>query len=187
MIGYLTGTVLMMDGTELLVETGGVGYRVSVPARVAAEAHIGGAITLWTRQIVREDALELVGFLDNSDTRLFDSLTSISGVGPKAAIAIFALGTAREIQSNILRGEVAFVQGAKGIGKKTAERIVLELKGSLEDVLDAREIGATDSEVIDALVALGYSQRDASETASSIDRDLKVEDRIREALRSMRA
>jgi len=169
----------------LLVETGGVGYRVQVPARVASQVKTGDSLSLWTRQIVREDAIELVGFMEESDSRLFDSLTSVSKVGPKAALSILSLAPAHEVQSQILAGNIEFISTGKGIGKKTAERLVLELKGSLEDVLEHRESQSADQEVAEALVTLGYTQREAIQAAAAVDRNLPVQERVKEALRSM--
>lgn len=169
MIGSLTGTVTYRDDSSLLLDVHGVGYRVFIPASLSV-SH-GATITLFTHTHVREDLLELYGFSDHSDLRLFIYLISVSGVGCRTALGIFSIGSRQEIIKAITSNDVSFFTSVPRLGKKNAQKIIIELKNKLggEEDLD---LGATDTssdEVIAALKSLGFQPSEARAALKSLE------------------
>jgi len=135
MIGWLGGTLKARDAEgRLVVEVGGVGYLVSVPLSVAADLPLGAPLELWIHTHVREDDLALFGFEDEVALQTFRALTAISGVGPKVALAVLGQTPPAELSSAVLAGDIARLSRAKGVGKRLAERLAVELKGKLDFV-----------------------------------------------------
>ena len=132
MITRITGTIVERGPELVVVETGGIGYAVRVPATLAVGLRDGAIVTLQTHFHIREDAQELYGFSDRESRIFFEKLIGISGVGPKTAIHIMALGTVTEIKTAVAREDVAFLTSVAGIGRKIAERIVVELKEAMQ-------------------------------------------------------
>ncbi len=169
--------------------TGGVGYRVKVSPNASLNCIVGTEVTLDTYLVVREDVLELSGFANIAEKELFKQFITVTGVGPKTALHLLSLGTVEEITIAIGRGDIDYLTKVSGIGKKTAERIVVELKSKLKEHLE--ESGTTFTpgsdtlgDVIDALVTLGYSVLQARETAKKLDPAGKTSEQLlREALR----
>jgi Holliday junction DNA helicase RuvA len=184
-ISRLRGTPAGRTLDGLVVDVGGVGYLVSATPSVLRRADGGAELTVETYLHVREDALQLYGFGDAAERSLFTQLLGVSGIGPKVALAVVSSAPAEELQRAIALKDSARFQAIPGIGKKTAERIVLELEGSIADSVpgvgsDApRELVARD-----ALVELGYSVIEAEQALAAVDPELPVEERVREALRS---
>jgi holliday junction DNA helicase RuvA len=172
-----------IDG--LVIDVGGVGYLVSATPSVLRRADGVAELTVETYLHVREDAMQLYGFADAAERALFVRLLGVSGIGPKVALAVVSSASPEELQRAIALRDSARFQAIPGIGKKTAERIVLELEGSLADALTG-QTGEPPGELVarDALVELGYSLVEAEQALAAVDPELPAEERVREALRS---
>jgi Holliday junction DNA helicase RuvA len=185
MIAYIQGTILAKGSNYLIVIPDTIGYRVFVSSEIVSESPQGAVIELFTYHSVKEDAQDLYGFRTQSDLAMFEKLISISGVGPKSALGVLAAASVQELESAIVRGDASILTKVSGIGKKTAERIVLELKGKISSF----EIGSQghevsqDVEVLEALESLGYSLEHAREALQQLDSSLSVDAKIKEALR----
>jgi len=183
MIGSLRGTVVAVNPTSLVLEVNGVGYRVVVPPSILSFSKTGDALFLLIHEHIREDMDELYGFMQAADLGLFEQLLSISGVGPKVAMTILSVGSADAVRRAIMAGDLDTLTSVPGVGKKTAQKIVLELKGQIVDV---SQMPKEDQEVIQALQSLGYPASEAKEALKNLSGDLKdVSARVREALRLM--
>jgi len=184
-ISRLRGVPAGRSADGLVLDVGGVGYLVAVTPGALARSDGTHEVTLETYLHVREDALQLYGFADADERELFVSLLGVSGIGPKVALAVVSGSTASELRRAIALGDAARFQAIPGIGKKTAERIVLELKGSLPETLDPRGDAPSSAELTarDALVELGYSVVEAERVLAGVDPGLSAEERVREALK----
>jgi holliday junction DNA helicase RuvA len=189
-ISRLRGTVAGRTPDGLVVDVGGVGYLVAATPSVLRRAEGGGELIVETYLHVREDALQLYGFAEPSERELFLHLLAVGGIGPKVALSVVSSAPAAELRRAIVLADPARFQAIPGIGKKTAERIVLELKEKLgsEDVVALPSLpGApTSAHVVarDALVELGYTVVEAETALARTDPGLSAEERVREALRS---
>jgi Holliday junction DNA helicase RuvA len=182
MIARLRGRIAGRAGAGLIVDVNGVGYLVHATPTVQRLG--GGEVTLEVHTIVREDALQLYGFATGEERELFELLLGVSGVGPKVALAIVSGSTPAELRRAIARDDVKRFQAIQGVGLKTAQRVVLELKEKLT-VADAMAAEANESTLArDALVNLGWSLLDAERALATIDEALPVEEQVREALRA---
>jgi holliday junction DNA helicase RuvA len=184
MIGYVSGVMRgAMRGT-MVIDTGGVGYRVRVTATTLAKTREEETLALWTYLAVRENAQELFGFETKEELAWFELLLTVSGVGPRSALAILNAVDQETLERAITRNDANALSHAYGIGKKTAEKVVLELKEKVGAVGDKGGISGSDADVVDALVGLGYSAREARDAVRELPKDLeKTEARIREAIR----
>lgn len=162
MIAYLSGTIYEKDKQTLTLVAGGVGYKIFVSNKLLEELKIEQAIEVYTHLHIREDAWELYGFKTRIDLDFFKLLLSVNGVGPKSALHIFNIGTTEEISRAIAEGDLAFLTKISGIGRKTAERMILDLKNKV-GVLSGGAMPARGAaaDVVDALVQMGYSLADA--------------------------
>ena len=200
MIYSITGTLVsaaLADAHFLaVVEAGGIGYAVKTTHTTMAKMpEIGSRVTFYTYLYVREDALELFGFADLEELNCFKMLISISGVGPKAALSILSDMTPQKFALCVATGDSKGFTRSKGIGAKTAQRIVLELKdkitneqvagGVTETVPDIGRISSNAGEAISALVVLGYAQSDAAAAVSKLDQNLSVEEIIKLGLKAL--
>jgi Holliday junction DNA helicase RuvA len=191
MIARLRGKPVASTPDGLVLDVGGVGYLVAAtPSAVRRAAEVGAdgveEVTVETYLHVREDVLQLYGFAERSERELFIQLLSVNGIGPKVALAIVSGSPAEELRRAIVREDTARFQAIPGIGKKTAERIVLELKEKLAVAAIApASAAAVDEHVVarDALVELGYSIADAERALGQTDADAPPEERVRQALR----
>lgn len=179
MIAYLDGTVTGIEADGVLLEVGGVGYRVFV-ARQRSE--VGEKVKMWIAEIIREEKHDLYGFFDRMEQALFEQLMSVSGVGPKLAQKILSVGNPDDVVKHIQMDDVAFLTSISGVGKKTAQKIILDLKGVLVLEDKTNPANTAYSEVSDALEGLGYSKQDVSEIAKDIVGET-VEARVKSALR----
>ena len=189
MIARLTGKPAACDASGLVLDVGGVGYRLHATASAIRKAQAASQVTLETHLHVREDALQLYGFADAAERELFEELLAVSGVGPKVALAIVSGYTPSELRRAIAREDSAFFQTLPGIGKKTAQRVVLELKEKLapdEPAPGRSTRGADDGHVVarEALLELGYSMAEAEQRLAATDSDLPPAERVRQALRA---
>ncbi len=174
MIGYLKGKIIAKQGSSLTLDVRDVGYRVTVPAALALAAHEGGEVALHVHTYVREDQLSLYGFIDPDELQLFELLISVSGIGPKMAIAILSASTVQHIRSAIAAGESVLFTKISGVGRKTAERLIVELRekiGALGHDASGTAFSKDFSESLDALVGLGYSQQEAREALKQVPKD----------------
>ena len=179
MIARLRGRPVARTADGLVLDVNGVGYLVQATPSAAAKG--GDEITVETYLHVREDALQLYGFADAAERELFVQLLGVNGVGPKVALAIVSGSRPGELRKAIVREDVARFQAIPGIGKKTAERIVLELKEKI--VVETADAPGGDLTARDALVELGYSLVDAERALAEVDGSLPVEEQVRQALR----
>jgi Holliday junction DNA helicase RuvA len=190
MIARLRGTPVARTAEGLVLDVNGVGYLVAATPSVLRRAEGAAEVAVETYLHVREDALQLYGFADGAERELFTQLLAVSGVGPKVALAVVSGSPAADLRRAIVLGDHARFQAIPGIGKKTAERIVLELKEKLasDEVLVAAGDGdgPRSPQVVarEALVELGYSLVEAEQALAAVDPDLPAEERVRLALRN---
>jgi Holliday junction DNA helicase RuvA len=184
MISSLRGKVVarMLDGVVL--DVNGVGYRVQTTLRALRKASVKGEITLDTYLHVREDALQLYGFAEQAERELFEHFLSVSGVGPKVALAILSGSTPADLRRAIALEDTTRFVAIPGIGKKTAERVVLELKEKIGPVHSLPGAPAHELVARDALVELGYTLVEAERALASTDPEAEPEERVRQALRA---
>ena len=188
MIARVRGRPVALDAEGLVVDVGGVGYRLFTTPSAVRLADGAEEVTLETHLHVRDDALQLYGFAEAGERELFEQLLAVSGVGPKVALAIVSGYSPGELKRAIVREDAALFQTIPGIGKKTAQRVVLELKEkiTLLAAVEAPHLGAGDGHIVarDALVELGYSLAEAEQRLSSTDHDQPPAERVRQALRA---
>ncbi len=159
MIARIRGEAVDKEAQQLVVMSGGVGYALAVPVPLALSTNIGDRVDLHTLLYIRDNSHELYGFEGKNALSFFGQLVGISGVGPKSALALMALGSVDEIKAAIAQGDVDFLSSVSGIGKKTAQRIIVELKGTLEK--EGVKAGSPVlQEVAEALASLGYGQQE---------------------------
>jgi Holliday junction DNA helicase RuvA len=191
MISYLEGKIKNKGKNYLIILVNGIGYKVFVNNAVLEDVSIGEDKEIYIFQNVKEDALDLYGFKNMEELELFELLLSISGIGPKGALAVLSIASVSDIKNSISRGDSSLLVKVSGIGKKTAERVVLELRdkvGSLESGVEGFESGAgsAGSDEIDALMALGYSMNEAREALRKVAPEISDSgERIREALKKL--
>jgi Holliday junction DNA helicase RuvA len=179
-IARLTGRVTARAGGGAVVDVHGVGYLVH--AAPSVHRLRGDEVTLEVHTVVREDALQLYGFATAEERELFELLLGVSGVGPRVALAIVSGSTPAELRRAIAREDVKRFQAIPGIGLKTAQRVVLELKEKLDTLADAR-VSSEELLARDALVGLGWSLVDAERALAEVDEALPVEEQVRQVLR----
>jgi len=182
-IARLRGRAVAKRPDGLVLDVNGVGYLVAATASAVHRADGAGEVTLEIHTHVREDALQLYGFADAAERELFEHLLSVSGVGPKVALAIVSGSSPAELRRAIALEDTARFEAIPGIGKKTAQRVVLELKEKVGAGAPAPEAPQGHLVAREALVELGYSVVDAERALAQVDPDLPTEERVREALR----
>lgn len=191
MIATLRGEIVQIEENALVLEVGGVGLRVFVPAPLRRRLNVGEVILLYTHLVVREDALVLYGFESQAERELFNTLLGVDGVGPKVALSVLSTMTLDAVQRAVFADEADVLSRVPGVGKKTAQKMALHLKDKLKP-LDALSAVAAmtdrDSEVLAALTALGYSVVEAQSAIQSLPRDAPedTEERLRMALQYFR-
>jgi holliday junction DNA helicase RuvA len=187
MIAHVSGTVTEKFIDSVIIDVHGVGYEVLVAAIDYEKLTLHDEAKLYTHHHVREQAEELYGFSTLAGKRLFELLITVQGVGPKAALAILSLGDAEVVRNAIASSDAAFIQQASGVGKRTADRVVVDLADKVG--LPGRMAGhsaqaaRSNDDALDALLALGYNVRQASEALAKVDTSLSVEGKIRQALK----
>ncbi len=190
MISYLEGSIIFKGERFAVVSAGGVGYKVYLaPETLRTVLSEGETIKLWTHLHVREGALELYGFLSFAEMDFFETLISVSGIGPKSAIGILGVAPLNSLKRAIAAGETTYLTKVSGIGKRMAEKIIVELRDKLggANMPDGmRTELAADTDVLDALIAMGYSQREAREAVSRIPAGVSgTKERLGEALKGL--
>jgi len=189
MISFLSGKILDKGQGYIIIRVGDVGYKVYVSQTKYAELDIEQTIEFYIYQVVREDALDLYGFNNLEELEMFELLLSISGIGPKSALGVLSISNVEELKSYIAQGDPSLLTKVSGIGKKTAERVVLELRDKIKHVTRGAKHGVESSvagDEIDALMALGYSMQQAREALKEVDSSIKDSgEKIREALKKL--
>ena len=192
MIAFVSGKVAEKFASAIVIDVAGVGYEVQVAASDYAHANLGDEIKFYTHHSVRENSEDLYGFSTLTAKRLFELLITVQGVGPKAALAILSLGEADAVRSAIASEDVAYIASATGVGKKSAEKIIVSLRDkvgapSYVPTRDA-ETGATinfaGDEALDALMALGFTLADATTALVGVPTDKPTAERVRLALKT---
>jgi len=185
MIGHLKGSVSFIGAGYVLVDVGGVGYKVYAPQNMLTTLHQDTDVSLFTHLAVRENALDLFGFPTRAELQFFEMLLSVSGIGPKTAIAILGLASADTLKRAIAGGDATYLTKVSGIGKKNAEKIIVELKDKLGGSdASSRILMGADAEALEALEALGYSLRDARDAVAKTKGET-AQEKIKESLRSL--
>lgn len=192
MIAHIKGIIEEKFGTNgVIVDVGGVGYEMMVPVPDFESATLGEERKFYTYHQVRENTEELYGFSSLVAKKLFEMLISVQGIGPKAGVAILSLAEAEEVRNAIANADTSFISKASGVGKKSAERVVVDLR---DKVGTPSKYGATDvkygvkkldesDEALDALIALGFQLKEATAALAEVDASLPVEERVRLALK----
>src|SRR5690606_12876709 len=188
--GRLSGTLLEKNPPTVLIDVGGVGYEVDVPMSSFYDLPAPGhKLVLLVQQVIREDAHLLYGFLTAAEREAFRELIKVAGVGPRTALAVLSGMSVADLSRAIAAQESARLVKVPGIGKKTAERLLLELKGRLAPELPGapghRAVDESGADVLRALLALGYSEREAAAAVKQLPADVAVSDGIRQALRHL--
>lgn len=199
MIAFIKGKVADITEDAVILENGGIGYRIFTPSTVQAQISMGNEVKLYTYLNVREDAMLLYGFLTKDDLKVFKLLIAVNGIGPKAGLSVLSVMSGNDLRYAVMSGDSKSISKAPGVGAKTAQKVILELKDKLklEDILDASETaeisgvsgGQTDimKEAALALAALGYSQTEAMKAVRKceITDETTVEDLLKLALKKM--
>ena len=189
MIGHLEGTVKAVRKNYLILATDYVGYKVFVAPQLSLTSEPGKKLSLFIHTHVREDQISLFGFTTLPELEFFELLLTVSGVGPKLALSVMSLSDLNMIKSGILNEDPNVFTKVSGIGRKTAERLIIELKDKITDEFGGkeeglREISKAQADVLDVLLALGYSRSEARDALAGLPKNLgSSEEKIREALR----
>ena len=187
MIAYIHGTVRMITDRALIIDVGGIGYSIATTPETLSGARVGEDYALNTYLAVREDALDLYGFTSLEERDFFILLLGVSGIGPRSALSVLSVAPLETLKKAIGTGDTGYLTKISGIGRKTAEKIVLELRDKLKAHVNMKEApGAlrAESDTIDALKALGYSQHEAREALRAVDPTLTdTGTRLKEALK----
>ena len=187
MIGSIRGKIILKTDKFLIVETAGVGYKINAsPDTLSRAKKVGEDVFLFTHTHVREDALSIYGFLDYPELEFFEMLINISGIGPKGALAILGITSTETLRRAISSGDTSYLTKISGIGKKTAEKIVLELRDKIADKIKDEKGGISlrgELDALEALKSLGYSQNEAREALKKVPADLDTNEKVRYGLK----
>lgn len=191
MIATLTGMIGELAGDKVILEVGGVGYGVLVTRSDQGILSREEPVKLYIYEHIKEDAHDLLGFSSLDSKQLFEQLLSVKNVGPKGAMAVLDTGTSSQVRSAIASGDVKFLQTAKGVGKRAAEQMVVELRDKMgapvgeaaEQLIGRSGVNQSD-EAVQALISLGYSDVDAQAALVNIDPELSTEQRLKLALKA---
>ena len=191
MIAHIKGIIAEKFNSSIIVDVSGVGYELALTTLDYDEVNLNDEKKFYTYHKVAETAEELYGFSTLAAKKIFELLISVNGVGPKAGMAILSLGTPEEVRNAIANGDVSFISKAAGVGKKSAERVIVDLRDKVglpskhgtAEIVGAPKVSEND-EALDALMALGFPLKDATDALSGIDENLPTEERIKQALKS---
>jgi len=189
MIGFLNGTIELLQRPFVITDVHGVGYKVLVPDSVYSKLYLGEKVKIFTYTHVREDALDLFGFLESQDLGLFESLLTVSGIGPKTALNIFSFGERKDIIEAIIKGDVTFFTSVPRLGTKNAQKIIIELKNKMGSTADLDLSGndlLENAEVVQALKNFGFSVGEAQKAVREVKKQgISTEEKIRLALKAL--
>ncbi len=187
MIGHIKGKIIHKDDKYMIVSTGGVGYKIYTTTDTLSESHIDVDIALFTYLAVRETALDLFGFKTLEENAFFEMLLSVSGIGPKGALAVLSLANLDTIKHAIAIGDTGYLNKVSGIGRKTAERIVIDLRNKVtvsDSATNTKESMSIENDAVEVLKSLGYSQNEARDALKQVPNDVEsVNARIKQALK----
>lgn len=192
MIAHIKGEIAEKFANSVIIDVHGVGYEISLTSPDFDALNLNDTVKVYTYHHVREQSEELFGFTALEGKKLFELLITVQGIGPKAAMSILSLGSYEEVRNAIANADAAFVSKASGVGKKSAERVIVDLRekvglptyyGRKNDPVSTTTVPVND-EALDALMALGFQLADATRALEGVDLDLPVEERIRLALKS---
>lgn len=191
MIAHIVGEIAEKFENSAIVDVHGVGYEVTLTAIDSEAVHVSETHKFYTYHSVRENGEDLYGFSSLAAKKLFELLISVNGIGPKAGIAILGLASPEDVRNAIANADTSFVSKASGVGKKSAERVIVDLRDKVGApsrigstvVFTSDSVSSDKDEALDALIALGFSLKEAAEALEKIDRNLSVEERIRLALK----
>ncbi len=191
MIATLTGTVAEKLSELLVLDVAGVGYGLLVTGEDFGRLAVGEQAKIYVYENVRENVYDLYGFCSLDSKRLFEQLLEVNGVGPRMALNILGVGSANAVRAAIAAGDTKFMQAASGVGKRVAERVIVELKDkvglvSSEGATDFLQGPAMQDEAMQALVALGFTAQDAAIALQKVDDKLPTEDRVKQALKGVK-
>ena len=192
MISHIKGIVEEKFGESVIVDVGGVGYEIMVPMLDYDNVSLGEERKFYTYHQVRENTEELYGFSSLAAKKIFELLISVQGVGPKAAIAILSLAETEEVRNAIANADAGFIAKASGVGKKSAERVIVDLRDKVgipsrygaTEVIGGGAVSSEPDEALDALIALGFPLKEATAALEKVDKTLPVEERIKMALKA---
>lgn len=191
MYSYIKGTVEEINLDYIVIDNNNIGYKINVSSNTIKDLHLGNMAKIYTKLIVREDDMSLCGFASRKELEMFKLLTSVSKIGPKVGLGILSCATPPQLSAYILSGDIAKLSKCPGVGKKTAERIILELKDKVDKesaefeatLFNQAPTGLELDEAVEALLALGYSNVESKEAVQKFKKDgLKTEDLIKKAL-----
>lgn len=197
MIGSIKGKIIQKTEKFVIVETGGVGYKINVPPDTLSKINAlrlhsgqndtGASVSFWIHTHVREDSLDLYGFLDYQELEFFEMLINVSGIGPKGALIILGVASLETLKRAIGTGDIAYLTKISGIGKKTAEKIVIELRDKITNNFSEKSKNFLQGELdaLEALKSLGYSQGEAREALKKIPAETDTNSKIRQALKTL--
>lgn len=191
MFNYIKGTVEEINLNYIVIENNNIGYEINASTNTIADMRVGKEAKIYTKLIVREDDLNICGFSTKEELRMFELLTSVSKIGPKVGLSILSFSSPEKLGAFILSDDIANLSKAPGVGKKTAERIILELKDKIDKesvafestLFSEKPILVSQDEAVEALVALGYSPMESKEAVQKCKKDgLNTEDIIKKSL-----
>lgn len=187
MIGYIEGEIIHKEERFLIVLANGVGYSIFTTPRTLTDTTVGAATRFWTHLSVKEDALDLFGFQERNELTLFRMLIGVSGIGPKSALNVLSLADTETLLHAIRSGDATYLTKVSGVGKKLAEKIVLELREKVGAItINATGVPIAETEAIEALEALGYQPRDTRELVRVLAKEhTTAQDIIRKALQTL--
>ncbi|MCX6754541.1 MAG: Holliday junction branch migration protein RuvA [Candidatus Nomurabacteria bacterium] len=187
MIARIEGIIVHMDTKFIVVDVSGVGYKLSVTADTLLSSGLGDHASFWVHTAVRENSIDLYGFKTINEMSFFELLLDVSGIGPRSALSILAIAPIDTLKRAIAMGDMGYLNKVSGIGKKTAEKIIIELRDKLKDYKndnDTPGLLRDESDIIEALKSLGYSQNEAREAMKQVPSTIEgTNARIKEALR----
>ncbi|HSQ90370.1 Holliday junction branch migration protein RuvA [Romboutsia sp.] len=191
MYSYIKGIIEEIHLDSIVIENNNIGYKINVSSNTIKDLQMGNMAKIYTKLIVREDDMSLCGFSTKEEMQMFELLTSVSKIGPKVGLGILSFASPGQLGAYILSEDIVKLSKAPGVGKKTAERIVLELKDKVDknniefepNLLSQAPIAVSNDEAVDALIALGYSSQEAKEAVDKCKKDgLNTEDIIKKSL-----
>lgn len=184
MISRVNGTVVEVGADRVVVDVGGLGYEILAPAPVLENLKAGEDARLLTHHHIRENQQELYGFADAEAKDLFEQLLGVSGIGPKSALAIMSLGDQARLRQAIAGEDAAFIAAASGVGKRSAERVIVELKDKVGE-LQGGPAGQSGDDATAALMALGYNAPQAAGALRDLPADMELEQKVKAALKKL--
>ncbi|PIR68381.1 Holliday junction branch migration protein RuvA [Candidatus Nomurabacteria bacterium CG10_big_fil_rev_8_21_14_0_10_35_16] len=182
MIGSIKGKIIFKTGKFIIIETNGVGYKINISPDTLSKIQKENDVFLFIHTHVREDAMDLYGFLDHQELEFFEMLLNVSGIGPRSALAILSIASIETLKKAISTSDTGYLTKVSGIGRKTAEKIVIELRDKMGEEKEGTSL-QIELDALEALKSLGYSQNQAREALKKVSQKVDTNTKIREALR----